>query len=500
VAFTIPNTAAAAYAPQAGVDAGDVAIVAAAALRFGVVGGCGVVAQATPNMTVTVGVGIVHFPTFGQVSVSAQTATITAANATNPRHDLVVVNAAGVVSVLAGTPAALTATGEPVYPAAPVNVVVLAAVYVPPAVTAITNAMITDKRMVLPHDQPGQMNRRTAWLWPFTPDSPWNIPIATTAVFQRATDPATASFIATSIPNGTVNAWVTYQDYNMPIFKASYSDPLATMTDTGDSSRSDVFRIPANAAPATGSDHSMGIVTPDGRFLHETWVTIKTSNTVYSTSKHVKSDLYGRGIGPNQGVHASGASIAGGLIREWEIFGGPEGAGEIRHNLCVGLDPGQLYYNSAAGGYTIDGYGRGGATTGYVWPAMEQDFNSPSVYTGQCPMGALAAIPPWVDITTLGLSAPGRAVARALQLYGATVVDMTTLTWSLYADQNIGDLHMSDWLGPVLTDMNAIRAQTRIVANNSRYTPGGGVWTGDASNRVAPIAPPLPAAATGRPT
>jgi hypothetical protein len=77
---------------------------------------------------------------------------------------------------------------------------------------------------------------------------------------------------------------------------------------------------------------------------------------------------------------------------------------------------------------------------------------------------------------------------------------MTTLTWSLYADQTIGDLHMSDWLGPVLTDANAIRAQCRLVSNNSRYTPGGGVWTGDASNRVAPIAPPLPAAATGRPT
>jgi hypothetical protein len=364
VPFAIPNAPGASYAPQASVDSGDFAILAAAAQGSGVVGGCTVTAQSTPNMTVTVSVGIVHFPGLGQVAVAAQTVTITAANGTNPRHDLIVVNQAGIVSVVTGTPAAVTTTSEPVFPAIPSGAVVLAAVYVPSGATAITSGMITGKGVLLPVNRLGQMAQRVAWLWPFTSDSPWNIPIATTATFQRATDPATASFIATSITNGTVNAWVTYQDYNMPIFKASYSDPLVTMTDTGDSSRSDVFRIPANAAPATGSDHSMGIVTPDGRFLHETWVTTKTSPTVYSTGKHVKSDLYGRGIGPNQGVHASGASIAGGLIREWEIFGGPEGAGEIRHNLCIGLDPGQLYYNSAAGGYTIDGYGRGGANHG----------------------------------------------------------------------------------------------------------------------------------------
>lgn len=501
--FTIPNKADVSNPSQASADTGDFAILSAGAQGFGVVGGCVVKAQSTPNMTVSVSVGVVNFPLFGQVAVSAQTATITTANATNPRHDLVVVDNTGTVSVIAGTPAAYTAgTSEPVFPAVTTwwGKVVIASVYVPATTTSIANSLITPKGVELPRHLVGQTISRIPWLWPFTSDSPWNIPIARTAMFQRAADPATASFIATSTSGGTINAWVTYQDYNMPIVKASYSDPLVTVTDTGDSTRSDVFRIPASAAPATGSDHALGVVDPTGTFLHEMWVAVKTSTTVYSCAKHVKSLLIGRGIGPNQGIHASGASIAGGIIREWEIYGGPEGAGEIRHNLCIGLDKSQLYYNSGAGGYTIDGLGRGTLISGYVWPAYEQDFSSPTDYTGNCPMGSLAAIPSWVDINSMGLSAPGRTIARALQNYGTTVVDMTTLSWTFYADQNIGDFHMTDWLGPALSDMNAIRAQCRLVTNNTRYSPGGGVWTGDASNRIAPIAPPLVSAASGRPT
>lgn len=343
-----------------------------------------------------------------------------------------------------------------------------------------------------------QGGRRVAWLWPFTVDSTWNLPIATSAMFERATDTRTANYIATSTGAGTIVPWISYTGYNMPFTKASYSDPLATMTDTGDAARSDTYRIPATAAIAGGTDGSMGIVTPDGRFLHETWITHRTNSTTYTTSKHVKSDLYGRGNGPGQGIHANGASIAAGVIREWEIWGGPEGYGEIRHALAMGLDGSQLYY--AGGGYGIDGYQRGTIGSGYVWPATEQDFDSPTSYTGQVPMGALAAIPPWVNLTTLGLSPSGLVIARACQRYGLYVVDRTSLTWGLSAEESIATSRWTDWLNPAFSDVGTIRAQCRLVTNNTIYTPGGGVWTGDARNRVAPIAPLLPAAPLGRPT
>lgn len=500
--FRVPNAADAAYTSQASIDSGDLAIAVSAGQRAGVVGGCLVTAQATPNMTVIAQDGVVRFPD-GTQQFAPYTAslTVTTANGTNPRHDLVVaVKGADVATyaVIPGTPAAVTSTTEPVFPAIPANRIVVCSVYVPAAVTAITSAMLTDKRAIVPNGWYDGTVLRTPWLWPFTPDSPWNLPLATTATFQRANDPATLSFDAASTPAGTIIPWIGYQGYDLPITKATWTDPLATMTDTGSSLRSDVFRIPSNAPIATGTDGSMGVVSPDGRFEHECWQAHKTSDTVYSCVKHVKSDLMGRGIGPGQGIHACGASLAGGLIRAWEIFGGPEGYGELRHALSIGLDGSQLYY--AGGGYGIDAFNRGTLTSGYVWPATEQDYDCATAYSGSCPMGSLAAIPPWVDITTLGLSGPGLVIARCLQNYGCYSVDRTSLTWGFAADNPVGAYHMNEWLQPALNDLNTIRAQCRVVTNSTRLTPGGGIWTGDARNRMTSVAPSLPPYPVARPT
>lgn len=504
MAFKIPNVADVSNPSQASVDSADLQALAAGATAIGVVGGLTISAQGTPNMTVQVQGGVVRFPSGNQQFIPQTISlTVATANATNPRHDVVVaVEGAvmGSVAIITGTPAAYVAgSSEPKYPAIPAGRVLLGVIYVPALQTSITNSLIGDRRVTVSNAWWDGSLPRPAALWPFTIDSPLNLPVSTNAIFQRATDPATASFIAPTTSAGTINAWVTYQGWNLPITQATTSDPLATMTDTSDSTRSDVYRIPANAPIATGTDGSMGIVDPTGRFCHETWVTHRNSSTSYTTQKHVKSDLYGRGIGPAQGIHASGQSLAGGIIRTWEIFGGPEGYGDIRHALVIGLDPSQLYYNSAAGGYNIDAVNRGTLNSGYIWPAFEQDYNSPSVYSGQCPIGALAAIPPWVDVTTLGLPGPAVVVARCLQRYGCYVVDMTTLTWGLSADQEVGDYNMANWLGPVLDNLNTIRAQCRVVINSTKVTPGGGVWTGDASNRVAPLAPPLPPFPVARP-
>lgn len=82
------------------------------------------------------------------------TATITTANATNPRIDLVclTVNDAYytgslnniVINVVAGTPA-----GSPAVPSTPANSIALAQVYVGANVTSITNANITDVRVAV---------------------------------------------------------------------------------------------------------------------------------------------------------------------------------------------------------------------------------------------------------------------------------------------------------------------------------------------------------------
>ncbi|MFO0773703.1 MAG: hypothetical protein U0172_03445 [Nitrospiraceae bacterium] len=142
--FTIPNLADAAFSAQAIPDKVDLDILAAGARGDGVLSGAAVTAQGSPDMTLAVAAGVVKIGD-KLASVSAGNVTITTANATNPRFDLVVVNDAGTKSVTAGTAAA-----NPAYPAIPSTSVVLAAVYVPANDTAIQSNQIVDKRVLQP--------------------------------------------------------------------------------------------------------------------------------------------------------------------------------------------------------------------------------------------------------------------------------------------------------------------------------------------------------------
>jgi hypothetical protein len=141
--FTIPNEADAFNTNQAEPDKVDLDILVSTFDGFGVLQGCAVAAQGTPDMTLAVaeGYAVVNY---APVEVVAGNVTITTADGTNARFDLVVVDTAGAKSVVAGTAAA-----NPVFPAIPANRTVLAAVYVPASDTAIQANQITDKRMAL---------------------------------------------------------------------------------------------------------------------------------------------------------------------------------------------------------------------------------------------------------------------------------------------------------------------------------------------------------------
>jgi hypothetical protein len=143
------------------------------ALRGGIVavGDLAVTENGTPNMSVNVAGGQVFIPgtegTYqGHYCVENRgtlNVALAAADATNPRKDLLVAkvqdaaysgatNAASIVAVT-GTPAA-----SPAEPAAPANSWVLAMVDVPANDTAITNSQITDRRT----SQTGQKGRAAA--------------------------------------------------------------------------------------------------------------------------------------------------------------------------------------------------------------------------------------------------------------------------------------------------------------------------------------------------
>jgi len=106
-----------------------------------VLSGLAVTAQATPDMTVVVAKGSVLSNGI-MYAVAAANGTITAADGTNPRLDLVVITSAGAIAVRAGTAAA-----SPKPPVRTANDVVIAIVYVPASDTTIGTAQITDARV-----------------------------------------------------------------------------------------------------------------------------------------------------------------------------------------------------------------------------------------------------------------------------------------------------------------------------------------------------------------
>lgn len=152
MAFAIPNYGNAAYPDQAEPDAVDFDILALSFQRTGVLSGCAVSAQGTPNKTVAVAVGTV-LVAGATVAVAAGNLTLDDADGTNPRFDLIAVNSSGVKAVTKGTAAA-----NPVFPAAPAGSAVLASVYLPAGSTVIVAGQITDKRVVISPWNPSTFN------------------------------------------------------------------------------------------------------------------------------------------------------------------------------------------------------------------------------------------------------------------------------------------------------------------------------------------------------
>lgn len=108
-----------------------------------VLSGCAVTGGADMTPEVAKGAVLSNKTLF---AIAAGTVTITTADATNPRLDLVVVTSAGALAVRTGTAAA-----APKPPVRTANDVVLAVVYVPANDTAIATSQITDMRMMREH-------------------------------------------------------------------------------------------------------------------------------------------------------------------------------------------------------------------------------------------------------------------------------------------------------------------------------------------------------------
>lgn len=122
----------------------DIANISVESTGYGIISGLTVTQSATPNMTVNVATGIVHMANGMRYTPTANlTLAISTADATNPRIDIVYVSSTGIISYLAGTPAA-----TPTVPSTPSGGFLLAQISVSANATTVVNANITDKRKI----------------------------------------------------------------------------------------------------------------------------------------------------------------------------------------------------------------------------------------------------------------------------------------------------------------------------------------------------------------
>lgn len=297
---------------------------------------------------------------------------------------------------------------------------------------------------------------RDPTLWPFSADSPWNTPLGSGAVYDTPAGPCTRDLRAPGY-----ESWINAAEWSHPIYFAAPTDPLVGIYVKG--ALKTRIRVPKEARPALpqgeDTDGHLHVIDPTRRLVDEMWRARRRRDGALEAQGYSRNDLYGPGI-EKGGERAYGGSAIGGLIRKGELQRG------IRHAL----------------GFAQPNHRQ---RHGFVWPATNEDVYGKKGYTGHVPMGQLVALPPTLDLNSLGLSAEGLSIARALQDYGAYNVD-SSADFSLFAEPAV-----EPELEAAREDMKKIRANLVCVLNNRRDNVGGG------GTRRAPPAPPLALPAAG---
>lgn len=199
----IPNSGDATYQDLAEPDSIDFEILLRGLDGTGVISGCAVTAGAS-GLSVAVASGTATLAG-APLSVSSATITLSPANASNPRFDLVYVGSNG-------TPVALTGTAStnPVFPSSsgvlPANSVPLAVVYVPAAATSVTTAMIVQKSFT-PAVGRGTFTAAGQLLSSSGPSTPVAVPAAgSNGLYLTSSTSGTGGVTWSALPSGETPA------------------------------------------------------------------------------------------------------------------------------------------------------------------------------------------------------------------------------------------------------------------------------------------------------
>jgi hypothetical protein len=247
---------------------------------------------------------------------------------------------------------------------------------------------------------------------PFTPGSAFNLTLPASPVV----DSGSAAMVSAIL--GKNRAYANLYDYGEPVFDADATTPTFAVNCTMAWGTCDLerrpIRIPTVARPTDGTDGRMIIIDWPARLACDFWQARKTSTGGWETSWGTCASIDGDGIG----VSGSGATGAGinaltGVVRTYEIR-----QGRIDHALSFGTN------NSCQ----------------RVFRAPATKTDGASARTDCIPEGARIQLDPSINVDALPGITPGeKAVAKALQTYGAYNRDNTGATIAFQFENPIGE-------------------------------------------------------------
>lgn len=226
---------------------------------------------------------------------------------------------------------------------------------------------------------------------PFADDSAWNAAIVQSPVIDSAS-PAVAVYLGSD-----GRAYADIYEYGDPTYNAWASTPRYRINCTEPWGicplEQQMVPVPNGATPAPGSDGAMVVIDWPNRTAYDFWQARKTT-TGWTASWGGVTNIDGDGRG---GATGAGLSVLAGLIRTYEIR-----QGHIDHALVFATD--------------------NACRNTMRFPATKTD--GVSTRSDCIPEGARVQLDPSINVEQIPGITPGeKAVARALQIYGAYARD-----------------------------------------------------------------------------
>lgn len=254
----------------------------------------------------------------------------------------------------------------------------------------------------------------------FHPNSFWRRPIGP----NPTVDPNSAVLIS-SIAGLSVTIIGVSDNGSTPVHKITSTVPTYTVTFTTGSIHTVGVPIPSGVIDEPGSDAKMVFLDT----LAQRGYSYYRFN-VTPTPKQCETGGWGDigdtgdGFSTRRDYPPPGGSDGwGGRAAGWPYFAGLIGKDEmadrnVQHALAVSIKAEILH------------------DTNYNWPALATDGLSTTA--SAMVMGMRLQLDPTIDVTTLGLSIAGQALAKTLQTYGAWVSDRNSQNIQFYCEEFVG--------------------------------------------------------------